>query len=200
MTDDLSKEFEIILDVTAPKARTVLFPPAGGEMLRSELRLEHISGKTNGALQAVGGFIPGRRVYFSIKNNSAKIIDKMTMPEYERIDTEIRKLMTTDNFRHLEFGRYEKDIDMSVSKKEVPTWLYWIKRLVDAGRFTVVQGENHIPDYPEIIKMNGGQIIVSEDYGLKPLTKDQQPFNVVTLADFGIEEDEVGAAKTGAGK
>jgi len=199
--NELAKEYEIVIDVTARKHRRVPFKPIGGADLRSELRLEHIAGKTNGLLQAVGGFIPGQRLYFSIKSGSCKIIDRMTLEEHAVIDSKIREISNNDELFHMKFGTYEKDMDYSISKKDMPEWLWWIRRCMDhKNQFTAIKGEDKIPSYEEILKMNGGKLIVSEDYGLKPLSKDDQPFNVVSLEDFGIEEESGKTVGSAGGK
>jgi len=178
-----------VIDVTARKHRRIPFKPAGGADLRGELRLEHISGRTNGLLQAVGGFIPGQRLYLSLKSGACKIIDRMTLAEHAVLDSKIREISNNDELFHMKFGTYEKDMDYSISKKDMPEWLWWIRRCVDHNnQFTVIKGDTKIPSYEDILRMNGGKIIISEDYGLKPLSKDAQPFNVISLEDLGIDE------------
>lgn len=188
--EDALKDYEMVLDVDARQARSPLFHPIEAK-LRSELDISDFSGRSNGALSMVGGKIPGQRIYFSPKRLHCKIIDRMTLKENEALDEKIRDIARTDKFRHIAFGRYEKDIDVSIPRKELPKWLFWIKRMVDHKSLRFVKGEKELPaTYEEIIAMNGGPIQVSEDYGLKPLNKDVHPFNVISLEDFPEPELE----------
>lgn len=189
---ELEKQYDIVIDAMAPLGREVVFPPAGGMKIRSEVRLEHVFGNTNGALAMVGGKIPGQRLYIKLgkSGGSCKIVDRMNLSENSSIDTKLRELTTKDKFRQFKYDVYVGDIDFSISKKEMPQWLFWIRRISDHGRFTILKGEDKVPSLRKIVEMAGGQVQVSDDFGLSPKTKDTQPFNTISLDDL---PEEVGA-------
>ena len=187
------KGYEIVLDVDAPKAREVWFPPAGGRMLRSELEHSDLTGKSiNGALNSIGGWIPGMRIYFSPKRLQCKIIDRMSLKEHKDIDQRILELSRTDDMGRYTFGKYIEDVDYSFRDKDLPTWMFWIKRLVDTKKFKVVRGAKLLPEKLSDVLPEGYQLRVSEDYGLKPHNKGDQPFNIITREDL-LEIEAVAA-------
>ena len=194
---ELEQKYDIVVDAMAPLGREIIFPPAGGMKIRSEVRLDHIFGKSNGALAMIGGKIPGQRMCISLGKNggSCKIVDCMNLQENSSIDAKMRDLTTKDEFRQFKYDVYVKDIDFSISKKEMPQWLYWIRRIVDHGRFKILKGKDKIPSYRKIIEMAGGTLVVSDDYGTTPKTKDTQPFNTISTDDLVDEPEKAGAGK-----
>jgi len=178
------KAYDLVVDVTHPKGRKVLFRPAGDELLRSEITQDMIPGKhPNQAIRLIGGKLPGMRLYMDTKNGSCKILDKLTLDESSGIVEAMRRLAATEDYMNTKIPERIRDKDFGVPRTEMYEWMFWIRRLVDEKKFTVIKGT--VPSIKEIFaKAPNGEIIVSDDAGLKPNNKGDQPFNVVTIDDF----------------
>jgi hypothetical protein len=169
-------DYDLVLDVVAPRNRDVRFTPAG-IVLRGEKRITEISSiSVNGAIAMAGGVIPGQRLMVDLKMRHVKVIDRMTLPESRAIDKVLRDLCKTERYQQWKYGEYLPDSDFGgISEKEWPKWLFCIRRLVDHGRLRVVKGGELLPSLADIAKMGDITFFV----GNVRSRNEDKPFNVI---------------------
>ena len=159
----------IELDVVVQRNRNLFFTPTQ-EVLRTEMRLENQSGKTEGRLQQVGGVIPGMRIVIDRQNCVGKLVDRMHLDENTELDKQIRQVINTDtNLDQREFGDYSQEPIREIRLGDDPphnlaTWLFWARRYLDSGKVRVVKGT--VPEMSKIRDM--GTIFTGDSYNLQP--------------------------------
>ena len=81
--------------------------------------------------------IPGQRVRIDPERGEAFIIDPLSEPQHDATRKTIKELIGEVSFRP---ARDRKEL----RAEEVPTWLYWMRRAVEAGAAKVTEGR--LPD------------------------------------------------------
>lgn len=190
-----TENFDLVLDAYAPRNRNVRFWPAG-ITLRGECRWDQLTGDSpNGAMLQTGGTIPGERMLVDTKNRKVKIIDRMELPENKEKDIALRALAKTERFWGGRFDHYEKEQNFQVEEEDWPTWLWWMRRLVDHKRMNLVKGS--LPEYSDILRR--GRVQLGESCNVRPLDE-KKPFYMLDKTDAHKYETQDDKKLVGAGK
>jgi hypothetical protein len=169
--------WDLVLDVEQEEHnRDPKFPPLG-EKLRGTVRSTRMyTDRVNGAIAQVGE-IPGQRIMVDLERRHVKVIDRMTLKENAPIDKALRDLARRrEDIRDDPNWQYVGDVDTSVSQSKWPTWLWWMRRLVDQGKLKVVSGGDKLPKLAEVLKM--GDIRLNRHH--IPVDDKSKPWNVIS--------------------
>ncbi len=174
--------FDLVLDVRY-KNRNVAFGPGGSQPLAGEYNIADInSDKIPGGLNQIGGKLPGYRVEIDTKNARGKIIDKLRLKENAAMMDKIRFLLANDNIPQRIGEKWKRDDAMDEGEwdlsgdappQNLATWLWHLRKLVDAGRLHVVKGT--MPSEDVIRAM--GLIWTGDAFGREG--KDDKPVNIL---------------------
>lgn len=168
----------IVLDIRAPLNRNPLFPPLG-HALESEKRADQITGATPALLNSVGGVIPGHRLEIDTRGGKeckARLIDRMRAPEHKALGAKIKALAASEQGGFQTVTDFYAEESYTVGEADLPSWLYWMRRLVDEKKAFYVAGSDQLPEYDEIRKL--GPVTLSEDNGIR-VPAGREPFNVL---------------------
>lgn len=154
--------------------QNVWFIPAGVS-LHGEIRAEWLhSSRVPGAILQVGGVIPGHRLLVDTKGRTAKIIDRLSLPEHAKLVEQLRVIGQTERYWHARFDALRKDVDFNIADDEFAKWMYCIRRCVDHGTLQLVRGT--VPTLEECRKL--GTITFNNANGIS-LKDTKNPFNVL---------------------
>lgn len=154
--------------------QNVWFIPAGMS-LAGEIRAEWLhSSRVPGAILQVGGVIPGHRLLVDTKGKTAKVLDRLSLPEHARLVEQLRAIGQTERYWHARFDALRKDVDLSIADEEFAKWMYCIRRCVDHGTLVVVRG--NVPSLEDCRKL--GTITFNNANGIS-LKDTRNPFNVL---------------------
>lgn len=178
------------LDARCPSNRNPRFRPLN-ITFRGDARVDEARGKNlNTAYQTVAGEIPGDRIILDLDQKSLTVVDRMTLKENKAKDEALKTLAeTSEDHWQCRYGRHKPDQTYQASDKEWPTWLWFIRRMVDDEKLAVVTGKTKLPEWKEILAMcdheRGIVVKLGDSCGLKPEDKDR-PF--YQLDERDIEE------------
>lgn len=157
----------IVLDAKTRCNRNPYFLPLAQTLQGEVSTMEYHSDKIPGQIAGLpGGALPGERMTFNAKTGEWRIEHKLDMPEFETIAKAVRNsarrlYVQNPTGRQREWGRFSELRRGVANADKIPTWLYWIRIMVDTRKFEVVSGD--IPAMQKIRAM--GDINISSDPG-----------------------------------
>lgn len=134
--------------------------------LQGEIRVtEYRSDKAPGHLaQLPGGVLPGERMTFNARTGEYRVEHKLDMPEHKDIADAVRRHAARfDDLRQKQWSRFGELQEGRVDKEEIPTWLWWIARMVDARKLDLVSGD--LPSLEKIRAMGDVRITDGTMFG-----------------------------------
>lgn len=198
------QKWDIVADLVAPSNRDLYFRALGGIHLRGEYRMSVARGKSiNGAFAEVGGVIPGQRMMIHLASRHIKIIDRMTLDESKQIVEKLKRLTQTDEYRRFRFDKFLDPIQQTVTVREWPTVLWYIRRWQVTERLRLVSGGDLIPTEAGILKMcdhEAGIVVTLGDSGNVVPTNKDRPFTQLDERDLGEYEEVKKPTTSGASK
>lgn len=136
----MSKVIEVELDT--PGNSNVLFPPLTRNV-RGRFLLSRVAEPQAGAKRdEYGDEIPGQRLALDLDTHEGFLIEPLHFDQFRvlKLKIEAKRFGLEEPVQ-----RFALSGESQPSGQDVPTWLFWLKRLVDAGCARVVKGESYLP-------------------------------------------------------
>jgi hypothetical protein len=158
----------IVVDVRCPRNRDLEFVPLSRTLRGEKVIGQESTDRPSGILAQLGS-IPGDRVTVDFAKKKYTVRHRLGLSENKTLAATVRKFAATPqggNQQNINFsvpdelGRGDEDGD--ILESDVPTWLYWLYRNIQAGCMHIVTGT--LPTEAEIRDM--GPIRTGEQHGL----------------------------------
>lgn len=127
-----------IIEVGDDRNRQIQFPPSK-QILRGKWTIQGM-GHAEGAQRGFGRMppIPGMRVELDPKNKRARVFDPLGLSDMANVLAEANAVVKAA-FSH-EMRPQDESVFPSMSQDQLASWAYWMRRLVDDGKATMVEG------------------------------------------------------------
>lgn len=183
---------QVVIEMTAPRSRRVIFKPNESKPLRS--RWNHAAASRQGSasaslteLMAVAPDIPGMAIALDVKNRIGKVFDPLRETEDGRaIWSRMKPVLDANpDLCGPDTQPQKTSMRENMDEDAMKTWLWEMRKLVDSGVATVVSGQ--MPEKEQIRKLPGKRQAVFAD----PL--------VHHISNESKYADSVPAGRAGAG-
>lgn len=194
-------DFQIILDVRSPKNRPVQFGPMVTDKLIPDFRADEQMGGCAESVKQIKGF-PQHRILIRTRDRerAAVVHHQMNDATKER-DIEVRRALANEQNGSYTFGIWPPDINFDLNNDDqYATFMWWCKKLHDAGLLYLVKGT--LPGYDRIRSIGEVQHCVV-DMGMTTKTeyRNDEKYATTVLPKRPMSEEalkreslEVGAA------
>ena len=135
------KSCEIVIAVDKPRNGNVYFYPTNCAIEGTFKPWRTPGAKFKPPILALGE-IPGERVHLDVKGKTGRISHALRDPDNAKTLEKVRRAARTCQPPVI-CGEAPKEDRWfrNLTEEQVNTWLYWMRRLVDEGKATILQGQ-----------------------------------------------------------
>jgi hypothetical protein len=158
--NELQNTNEFTIEVASEGNNTLLFGPLGNMEVRGRWDFNHVAGRSTHdsmkAMNKTASIIPGERIAVDPKARTCRLYDPLReTPQGQKVWEAVKPII--ERFKsHFNCGTSLREpiVYHDCDEDRMKTWLYYMRRAVDAG-LAIVVGNKELPTLEEIKALPG---------------------------------------------